>query len=219
MALRDDYYTSAGTRATVSLEGSSSGGAILLFGAPGLGAAAAQSLCSATEGGLVAIFNKLTNAKKGKEDTALWAQVGRLSLVSPTLLLRKIIATVAQQSGTETAQTLATLVLRLGRTFCHYTVGSGTDSPTLFTSCVSLQLKASAQEPREVSNLIAFVSRLGEVVSMGNLVRGFVLPHLAVDSVHLPGSLQLVQLALSVVSETANPLLPMMSNSFLTDCL
>ena len=57
---------------------------------------------------------------------------------------------------------------------------------------MALHLKA-----REVSSIIAFIGRLGDVADIGDLVRSFVLQHLAVGSAHLPGVLQLLQLALS----------------------
>eukprot|EP01046_Picozoa_sp_COSAG06_P021311 COSAG06_NODE_1596_length_8978_cov_15.305215_6_plen_1178_part_00 len=211
-ALRDSYYAAIGSGAVVRVDGDSRAGddasSVLLFGASGLDAAAAASLRRTTEASLVASFNKLTNASDDGQSKALWAQVGRLALVSPTLLLSKVTATVAKQAGAETAESLAALVLRLGRIFCHYSSTGSGPTCTLFTSCVSSQLKSSAHEPREVSNLIEFVGRLateeekeepGEeegTVKFSELVRVFVVPHLAMDSEHLPAALRLLKVAL-----------------------
>ena len=70
-------------------------GGLLLFGAPGLDSIAAASLQRTTENTLVGVFNKLTAVSASDDPTlqnaTLWSQVGRLALVSPTLLLRKVV--------------------------------------------------------------------------------------------------------------------------------
>ena len=67
---------------------------------------------------------------------------------------------MAQQSGAEAAETMVDLVRRLGPAFCHY---GSPGEPSLLSCCVSSQLKASADAPREVGNVVDFVRRLAAV--------------------------------------------------------
>lgn len=224
-ALRNLYYSSspqvegtAATREKYRHHLFIDSARVLLFGAPGMDAAETASLQEKTETALVAVFNKLINVSSSDDgqSAAVWSQIGRLALVSPTLLLRKVIATVAQQAGTETSETMVHLVQRLGPAYCH----CGSSKQPLLTCCVSSQLKSSAQTPREVVNVVGFVRRLaGQHVAtepsssygstMGSrlstytlpvcfsqLVHIFVLPHLATNSEHLPAALQLLGVAL-----------------------